>query len=173
MDFIGTKGPVSKIHLILLDLFILGLQLVLLSANVKRRGAKDRLKQDVSSRSNDQADTASVASPTNLNPSQDIDAEEQGLLRRSMSISSAYGTQTEPQTQSGSNEHETNRPSSALLDALVSGQVVIAELRVADTVRDQFRLYQSRYSSANSADLATQLAGRSAHLTSRFRFNAG
>lgn len=172
MDFIGTKGPVSKLHLVLLDVTILALQLILLSANVKRRILRERLKQPRPARSENDSVDAAATEPVNPETNQDIDAEEQGLLRRSMSFGSAYGTQNIDTLQESTLESEPRRLPNSILDALSSGQAVIVELRIAETVREQFQLYQERYSSSSApADFATQLAGRSMRLT-RFRLNA-
>jgi hypothetical protein len=76
VDLIGQKGPSSKVHLVLLDLLVLGLQCFMLAVHVER----ERLSAIQSS-------MLSSSPPTDTQPravvvsAQDHDAEERGVMR--------------------------------------------------------------------------------------------
>ena len=75
IDFVGQKGPVSKIWLVALDLVILIIQVVMLGALLEREKTKALI---TSSRST----SSSTAEPTQETAnSQDHDSEERGVLR--------------------------------------------------------------------------------------------
>jgi hypothetical protein len=76
VDLIGQKGPTSKIHLVLLDLLILGLQCFMLAVHVEKERLSALiaayLKPDPSARDHPRAAVVTA---------QDHDAEERGIMR--------------------------------------------------------------------------------------------
>jgi len=72
MDFIGQKGPTSKIHLLLLDFLVFCIQLVQLSAYVTRQQLKE---------TSISVTTSAGLEYTPAAPAQDLDHEERGVLR--------------------------------------------------------------------------------------------
>ncbi len=146
LDFVGQLGPSSKLRLVLLDMFILLLQLIALAATVKRR-SMGKSKPPTTTRAARSTSDSAVATLSD----QDHDAEERGLLRRSPSPLASFSSRTE--------SHLASRtpPSSrthAMVDLLASGQSVIAELYVWDTLRDQHNAYVIRAMSSRSATTA-------------------
>jgi hypothetical protein len=161
LDFIGQVGPSSKIRLVLLDLGILMLQLVALAATVKRRG----LKQGKSVGTSGEA-----AGSEEAGTRQDHDAEERGVLRQPASPSPSHDV------AEASAEHSIprSRPSSrtwAMADLLASGQTVIAELYIWDTLRDQHNAYANRTLSSPSAASALSPELAAALRTQRWQLN--
>ncbi|KAF1990493.1 DUF1746-domain-containing protein, partial [Aulographum hederae CBS 113979] len=77
IDIIGQRGPTSRIHILLLDLLILGLQLVMLTAVLERQKQKHRVSRSSRRRSPQSNDDESQTT------SQDHDAEERGVIRES------------------------------------------------------------------------------------------
>ncbi|GAB7351308.1 hypothetical protein MBLNU459_g1723t1 [Dothideomycetes sp. NU459] len=150
MDFVGQKGPTSKIHLILLDLLVLGLQLAQLTAHVTRLKVK---KQPSAS------STAAPATPAT--PAQDHDFEERGLHRSDhepvdieLQNLNPAGRQAEPASvetaRDANNEREAllaadtaPRSDAHIFDAFNSGEIMIADLDIPNIVRSQLLEYRN------------------------------
>jgi hypothetical protein len=133
LDFIGQQGPTSKIRLFLLDLVILLLQLVALAA----LGEKKEIDKKPLS------EASAATEPNN----QDHDAEERGEVRgASVGANSielqdlAENTATIMQASEESRQNHTF----AVSDNVASGQAVIGDFFLADTVRQQYTAYQER-----------------------------
>nr|POE48343.1 dsc e3 ubiquitin ligase complex subunit 4 [Quercus suber] len=146
MDFIGQKGPTSKIHLLLLDLLVVFFQLLQLCVYITSQRLKDSSKTP----------GAGTGRPAGLR--QTLDSEERGV-RRSVELQDIEMQRLDP---SGSNAessiHEDNgstpaiseqeplhpatapqsRTNANISDAFNSGQIVIADLDIAQTVSEQF-----------------------------------
>jgi hypothetical protein len=76
IDLIGQKGPTSKIHLVLLDFLILGLQCFMLAVHVEKERLSALIAVYLSpSTSTTEQPRAAVVS------AQDHDAEERGIIR--------------------------------------------------------------------------------------------
>lgn len=149
MDFIGQKGPSSKIHLVLLDMLVMVLQLVNLGIMLTRRKAK--AASEVTS-----ATAVALQAPT-----QTLDMEERGLHQsdhQAVDIElqdlNSSGVQEEP-TANVADEDEGEREREALLssarplsdahlfDAFNSGEIMIADLNLAAMIKDQFINYRN------------------------------
>lgn len=171
IDFVGQKAPTSRLGLLLLDCLVLLLQCVMCAVWLE----KDRLKKiEVTLRSvaaggvpKTNATTtppqAAPASAVDATPTQDLDAEERGVLRDdplgedgsrdielqplvterpspAVAESSSIG-QLEARYQrilrslggSGSHEQGADRPS--LLDVLMSGNGLLANFHVVHSMR--------------------------------------
>lgn len=138
MDFIGQKGPTSRVHLLLLDFFVLALQVVHLSAYLLRQ----RLRQGLT-------DATGVAeTSTTSATAQTVEDEERGVRR---SAEQERSDDIELQTLTSSGAASTSPPAEERLDAFRpptrteahifdafnSGQMVIADLDITQTVKDQ------------------------------------
>ncbi|KAJ4357265.1 uncharacterized protein N0V89_001840 [Didymosphaeria variabile] len=142
IDFIGQQGPTSKWKLAGLDICILLLQLVMVSVHVKRRQAKKTLAQISSGSTETSANDGESAEQPSENDAareQDADAEERGELRRTDTLSDIGADQ---------DEQDTLLPSSEgvqidALDVLISGQCVIGEFSLIDTLIDEHQKYQA------------------------------
>ena len=135
LDFVGQLGPTSKLRLFLLDAVILLLQLVALSATLKRRELAKASKNVHSNPS-----SAPVPSQTEeVEPTaQDHDAEERGVLRRASS-SSTTAEASEPRSLPPEQSVGTPRQSSRAIkkaDLFWSGQSTIVELHLWDTIKE-------------------------------------
>jgi len=167
IDFVGQLGPTSKLHLCILDVWILLLQLVMLAAYM----ARQKWKSPPSS-----AATAETGATETTDPRQDHDAEERGVLQGSPT------TNTDTQGTDDSNEHterdellasptqlETAGSSSVegySREAYYSGQGIVVDLHVWNTVREQYWAYQNRQATpATVVDAGTR--GFVANLASR------
>lgn len=166
MDFIGQRGPSSKVLLLLLDLLVLSLQLVHLSAHITRQ----RLKGDgigaainVTTPSGRQYAAAPTATAQSR---QDLDAEERGVRRSdeqarneeiemqnltsagtatASSTSQQRGTESEDTSERDSLLASTNtaaRTDAHIFDAFNSGQIIVADLEVWSTIKEQFWAYR-------------------------------
>jgi hypothetical protein len=139
LDFVGQKGPSSKLHLILLDTLIVLLQLTALAATIRRKTLAKALKR---SRSPQPDPSETTEDSVNERPTdQDHDAEERGEQRRPLLESQPL----RPDLSGGGNifpDPASNREWD-LLDRHASGQSIIADLLIADTVRQQHDAYQA------------------------------
>lgn len=149
LDFVGQLGPSSKLRLVLLDMFILLLQLIALAATVKRR-SMGKLKPPTATRASRATSDSAVATL----PGQDHDAEERGLLRRSLSPSTSLSSRPEGSASGLASRTPPSGRTNAMADLLASGQAVIAELYVWDTLRDQHNAYVIRALSSRSSTTA-------------------
>lgn len=181
IDFIGQQGPTSKWKLGGLDLCILVLQLIMVSAHVKRRDLKTQLKHLSTGEapSGSAADTAtpdaaaSTAAATtgeNAARGQDADDEERGVLRRTDTMSDIADPEEEdallpPASETGHVD---------ALDLLSSGQCVILSAGVVDTVwreNENYRVFrQTRTENSLSGDMPETLRRLN---TLRARFGVG
>jgi hypothetical protein len=153
LDFIGQKGPSSKLHLVLLDTMIMLLQLTALAATIRRKAWVKEQKRNRSAPL-DQSENARVSAGDQSNP-QDHDAEERGEVRRPLLASDAPTSQFSNQeiTPSASvSDREWE-----LLDWYASGQSTVAELLVADTVRQQHNAYRAYRASSTSTNVGDRL----------------
>jgi hypothetical protein len=144
LDFVGQLGPSSKFRLVLLDIFILFLQLIALAATVKRR-SMGKTKPPTAARA---ARTTSDSAVATLS-GQDHDAEERGLPRQP--LSPLASSRPEGSVSDLASRTSPSSRTHAMADLLASGQGVIAELYVWDTLRDQHNAYVIRALSSRSA----------------------
>ncbi len=146
IDFIGQKGPSSKLVLIFLDIVVLALQCFMLTVHVEQ----ERLKTALGS-----TDILSELL-TIIGVPQDHDAEERGVIRDSGIITDDIELQPMATSQlrhDGSavdNEEERDQllaervrrtdqeDDGGPLDVFYSGNVVVAEFHVLHTLRNQW-----------------------------------
>lgn len=174
MDFIGQKGPTSRITLVLFDLLVMALQFVHLTAHITRK----RLKDGVAPAAASQAQQTPAPSA-----GQDLDSEERGV-RHSTELEQQDDIEMQTLNPSGqtesaatvtdeddeSNERDTLLASAPpprtdihIFDSFHSGQIVLADLNVWKTVKDQYWAYYK--STAEQRD--ARRASYRAQLTSR------
>ncbi|KAF2814660.1 DUF1746-domain-containing protein [Mytilinidion resinicola] len=181
IDFIGQQGPSSKFHLAALDISVMVLQVVMLSVHVKRRNLKKRLPKPSGTETTPTTAPATETADQPRNPEQDADAEERGVLRRTDTFSDIGQEPDEEDELLPTAEDASTRPSAPgadLLDALNSGQVVIADLHVLDTLWEEHETYSANLtarssgaSNTASASLGTNFSG--AFDTFRMRLGGG
>jgi hypothetical protein len=169
IDFIGQQGPSSKFHLAVLDLSVLVLQVVMLSVHLKRIKLKKRLPKLAGSDTTTTTSTDSQTAEHTTDPGQDADAEERGVLRRTDTFSDLGQEPDEEDELLPATEDASSSPSvpgSDLLDALNSGQVVVADLHVLTLLWEE---HQSIY----SASSGTQTSGAGNAAGASFSSNIG
>ncbi|KAK4550177.1 hypothetical protein LTR36_003144 [Oleoguttula mirabilis] len=186
MDFIGQKGPTSKTALLLLDVLVVMLQLGQLSMHITRQRLKDTAVAVTTS--NGREYTASA-------PVQDLDSEERGVRRSDeqqdiemQTLDRSGVAAAAPTTNSEDQEDETterdtllsttataprpnNNTDSHIFDAFNSGQIVLADLDIAKTIKEQFWAYQMappEDSTHSTRDMRANITGQ----LLRWRFGA-
>ncbi|KAJ4409510.1 hypothetical protein N0V91_002431 [Didymella pomorum] len=183
IDFIGQQGPTNKWKLGGLDLCVMVLQLIMVSAHVKRRDLKKQLSQMTAGEAPDSAaDTAtsgatgehttpSTTTISNAARGQDADDEERGVLRRTDTMSD-IGAEPEEEDSLLQSTAETGHVDA--LDLLTSGQCVILSAGVVDTIwheNENYRAFrQTRTESSLSGDMPETLRRLN---TLRARFGVG
>lgn len=163
IDFIGQRGPTSKLLLVVMDLLVVTLQLIHLSAHV----TKTKLLEEQSPRERRaQATTA-----------QDLDSEERGV-RRSTELAREQvqeGIQLQALNADGSttaftdnvmndSEADEGETNAVLFDAVKNGQVVLADLNVTRTVKEQVIRFHKTPPETRRSAYSAHLAGRMAGL---------
>ncbi|KAF2217421.1 hypothetical protein CERZMDRAFT_92072 [Cercospora zeae-maydis SCOH1-5] len=172
MDFIGQKGPSGKLHLLLLDFVLLGLQIVHLSASTLRR----RLRSAI------ETGSAVVGADPAATTVQTVEDEERGVRRSAeqtreadieMQNLTAAGTSSDNAAPTSAyDERErllvpftpARRTEAHILDAFNSGQMVIADIDLGGTIKEQMTLMRVKYNveeeSAHNAQLRQRLYQR-------------
>lgn len=174
MDFIGQKGPISRVHLVLLDFLIMIMQISCLGAVVARNKAKKAAEEQPS------GTTTAADQDSTAQTEQTLDHEERGQLaseQRSEDIelrdlnrpaqTAAEGADGDEETErtnlladerAGEDERlraldEGGNSSSVdtrILEVFSTGQAVIAHLSIARIVREQMALASGMGSAGSS-----------------------
>lgn len=142
-DFIGQKAPTSKFSLLLLDLVVLGLQCFMLTVNMEKERIRRVMKpvRLVGAAGNNPTET--------MNPTtQDLDAEERGVLRDAAMVDETNDMELQPlrrnnSSSSGSSQQDVeeragllSRPTppasdlEGLSDTLRSGNAILANFNL-------------------------------------------
>ena len=156
VDFVGEKGPISKVKLVFFDTLIVVLQAVLLAVDVERTGLKKAMNKS-SANSSDQSISTS--------PVQDLDSEERGLhrdigmnvedielrpLRSSIRQTNHFGDAEEAggfETPTAFQQRRTDEHPENIYDG---GQEVIANLHIIESIRTAWRGRYGEYAFAPS-----------------------
>jgi hypothetical protein len=171
VDLIGQKGPTSKIHLVLLDLLILGLQCFMLAVHVEKERLSALLAAYLlpAGSSTDQPRVAVVSA-------QNHDAEERGIMRDGITSNEDIELQplaprNEEPSMLETEGRERNEERERLLaeppprqddeddyplDTFWSGTAVVADFHVLHNLRRQWEDY------GNATESAIQTVGFSA-----------
>ena len=173
IDFVGELGPISKVRLVLLDILTLVLQFVIFAVVMER----DRLKRGM--------EGSLAASPTGAEHAsredigQDLDAEEQGVhreaddgvngiemrnLRSSVASNEEERAETEAEVLMPRGERKQHP-----LDTFNSGQHVIANLHVIDTIRTSYRQWTTGGIGGGSTTVPAALSTTTSATTARQR----
>ena len=131
VDFVGELGPISKLRLVYFDVLVMLLQFAMLAVFLDRRELKRVMDAPIVL---EPGTRATVPSRTQ----QDHDSEERGLRRFDRAMASertaflGQGEEEEEDTDSRTRRSEHH------LDALYSGQIVIADLHIIDTIKSSW-----------------------------------
>ncbi|KAI9687219.1 MAG: hypothetical protein M1822_002262 [Bathelium mastoideum] len=175
LDFVGQEGPSSKIHMVALDVLILLLQLVMLCAFIERQNLKHALASI--NESGAAVSAATQQSPGSSAPvAQDHDHEERGLLRSDphalddieLQALTPAGTTARTRAEESGDADErlastrsTRGTDAHIFDAFNSGQMIVVDLHMWDTVRNQYvaNLNQDRNAGTSFSTFSTHLPG--------------
>lgn len=166
IDFVGQESPVSRGRLLFLDVMVLALQILVLAVTLERT----KLTIKHSEVMIEEVDEAR----------QDHDSEERGMLRRDVTGQDEIELQEMRHTSSGRTGADEDRERDELiqpdgnnepqhqhaLDHFLSGQAVIINVRVIDTIRSQwyFTADTSGEATASGAAAVAVVAGRTLSL---------
>ena len=162
IDFVGQESPVSRWRLLVLDAMVLALQILILAVTLERRKLAveygDVLVEEVEE------------------ARQDHDSEERGIMRRDDTVQDDIELQDIRHTSSGRTGGDEDRERDELLDRegsnqqgdrhpldpLLTGQAVIINVHVIDTIRSQwhFTADTSGEATASGAAAVAAVAGR-------------
>ena len=149
IDFVGQESPVSRWRLLVLDVIILALQILILAVTLERR----KFTVDYDSAVGEEIEEAR----------QDHDSEERGILRWDNAVQDGVELQEIRYSSRGRTGGDEDRERDELLepdgsnvpghqhplDPFLTGQAVIVNVHVIDTIRSQWR------SAADSSGEAT------------------
>jgi hypothetical protein len=176
IDFIGQQGPTSRWRLAALDVCILLLQLLMVAVHVKRRDLKTALAKTAGSphaaASEAADDTARPIAGTH--PAQDADDEERGLLHRTDTLSEVGADADADDEDVLLSSLDTSDAGHAdALDMLTSGQCVIGDFSLIDTILQENTKYTA-YCVTRSESGMSNMPDTMQRLNSlRARFGAG
>ncbi|CAF9909218.1 MAG: hypothetical protein ALECFALPRED_005414 [Alectoria fallacina] len=161
IDFVGQESPVSRWRLLVLDAFVLALQVLILAVTLERKKLAvengDVLVEEVEE------------------ARQDHDSEERGMLRRDDTVQEDIELQDVRHPSSGRTGGDEDRERDELhesgesheprdqhpLDPFLTGQAVIVNVHVIDTIRSQhFTADTSSEATASGAAAVAAVAGR-------------
>lgn len=132
IDFVGELGPIWKWRLVVMDLLILGLQLIMLAATLEKFSQK-----------------VSQPAVEGLMNTQDHDAEERGVIRSENGrAEEPEGAHAEAHAEASIFERSTASVGHAL-DASYSGEYELTNLSLLGTLRRQWGLFQNGPGSGN------------------------
>lgn len=172
IDFVGQEGPISKTRLVFLDFLTLALQLLMLAAFLERQ------KQKAPASSPEPTSTTGPGENAGSAEGQDHDLEERGILGSDPTTSEDIELQplTTSVVRTGGDEdgerdellsesqhHDVQDSTNHPLDAFYTGEQIVADLHILDSIRGQW--WQSggtstSDSSSSTAAMAASLAGR-------------
>lgn len=144
IDFVGQKGPISKLQLLVVDFLVAIFQIVMLGVVVEKEKTKRSLPPE----------NPDDTSPTDPSSEQDHDSEERGMFRSDDDPPLAENDiEMQEIRRSDTRDHIDGRdePNSLLSeshgpenykharDIFTSGEAVIMEMSVLQILRDQWR----------------------------------
>lgn len=162
IDFVGQESPVSRWRLLALDALVFALQILILGATLERKKLA--------------VENVDVLTEEVEEARQDHDSEERGMLRRDNTVQEGIELQDIRHTSSGRTGGDEDRERDELpesdegteprdrhpLDPFLTGQAVIVNVHVIDTIRSQwhFTTENSGEATASGAAAVAAVAGR-------------
>ena len=176
IDFVGQRSPVERWTLLGLDLVVLALQILLLAITLERRKTR--------------VDGVSSGSAQDATPEQrqDHDSEERGVIRQDPSTREEYEMQDLQHGLRGTHEDEdgegdellrqsssTVRQKQHPLDPFYTGEHVIANLDLFDTLRTQWQAksIDAGGTSASGSGVQAAVVAAAAGRTLTYRLGEG
>ena len=181
IDFVGVLGPVGKWKLVGVDLLVCALQCCILAVFLERAAMRG---EDLAARSGDGPGTVGDAVPL---VGQDHDSEERGMLRTDPNSTGDIELQTLGPSNSNDAEERDDLLAEASpstpndskdhpLDTYNTGEHVVANLHILDTLRRQWSQYGSVAAEASTSSTTSSQAAMAAAVAGRrfgFRLRVG
>lgn len=187
MDFIGQKAPSSRFSLLLLDFVILGIQCVMLAVHQESEKLWKVVRPRTATSAVPTGESAPAAASTITPTTQDHDAEERGESRDlaqgpddsdeielqplvgSNGPGAGTGQSAGTADQRGTRRTSRTVSSDQLMETLVSGNAVLADFHVINSIRMASNDYQSAAAySLQSLGYTATLAALAAERRARF-----
>ncbi|KAL8718520.1 MAG: hypothetical protein Q9225_004350 [Loekoesia sp. 1 TL-2023] len=174
IDFVGQKSPVPRWRLVAYDLLILVLQLVMLGVTVEKKN------MDVS-----ETVSAGGSERRREEERQDHDFEERGVRRSEEGMQGIEMQSLRPRAEGRTGGEEDGGRSELLAmnestgheypgDAFYSGQFIVANIDIVNTVREQWRqAHPSATGSSRDRSMGAAAAAQLARRRLRFRIRIG
>lgn len=179
IDFIGQHGPTSKWKLAGLDICILLLQSTMVSVHIKRRELKKKLAKisggtpTPSTGEGDNANAETTAPTPTADRDQDADAEEQGILRRSDTLSDT-GADFDAEEQDALLPATSESGHTDAFDLLASGQAVVGDFILIDSLLQAHQDYNAyRQARLEAGSSATSLSPSTVRQLQQLRMRFG
>lgn len=183
IDFIGQQGPTSKWKLAGLDILILLLQSTMVSVHIKRRELKKKLAKisggtpTPSTEEGGNVTTGQTAQAESIGPAadrdQDADAEEQGVLRRSDTLSDT-GADADAEEQDALLPTTSESGHTDAFDLLASGQAVVGDFLIIDSLLQSYQDYNTyRQARSEAGSSATTLSPSTLRQLQQIRMRFG
>ena len=152
VDFVGEKGPISKVKLVVFDTLIVALQIILLAVDIERTELKKAMNK-----------SSANSSDPSASPVQDLDSEERGLhrdigmsaedielrpLRSSISQANRSGETEEGEGFGSPTAFQQRRTDEHPENIYDGGQQVIANLHIIESIRTAWRGRYGEYAFA-------------------------
>ena len=167
IDFVGQESPVSRWRLLVLDGIVLALQMLILAVTLERKKLA--------------AEYVSALVEEVGQEGQDHDSEERGMLRRDDATRDGIELQEIRHASSGRTGGDEDRERDELLDPgegnerreshpldpFLTGQTVIVNIHVVDTIRSQWRFTAETSGAATSSGVAAVAAAAERTLSFR------
>lgn len=147
IDFVGQKAPVSRIRLVMFDALVMLVHLIMLGL-VMERVRIDANRQTTQSEESSGTTATAATATEGANAEQDLDAEERGVMRdeQSNEVSSAAESSRESSVERTALLAEPDEDGlgsvsrdSHPLDTFASGEALILDMGLFETIRDQWR----------------------------------
>lgn len=186
IDFVGQRPPTWTLGLLLFDLIIWGIQCLMLAVHEEREVLRKQVNPSLGQAAGAQADPAAAA--TAETTTQDLDAEERGVLREDADVvETGDGIEMQPlngrAASSGAGDEPRMdeaypRATAELVDVMWSGNAVLANFHVVHSVRRvgndaqsaaAYSLQSLGYTAGLAAAIAAERRARLAHRRRRPR----
>lgn len=184
IDFVGQRPPTWTLGLLLFDLIIWGIQCLMLAVHEEREVLRKQVNPSLGQAAGAQADPAAAA--TAETTTQDLDAEERGVLREDADVvETGEGIEMQPLNGGAASSCEEPRMDEAyprataeLVDVMWSGNAVLANFHVVHSVRRvgndaqsaaAYSLQSLGYTAGLAAAIAAERRARLAHRRRRPR----
>lgn len=186
IDFVGQRPPTWTLGLLLFDLIIWGIQCLMLAVHEEREVLRKQVNPSLGQAAGAQAEPAAATTTAETTTTQDLDAEERGVLREDADlVETGEGIEMQPLNGGAASSGDGPRMDEAypratadLVDVMWSGNAVLANFHVVHAVRRvgndaqsaaAYSLQSLGYTAGLAAAIAAERRARLAHRRRRPR----